>query len=172
MPEARAGRGRLPDVGECLGHGTAREPPPPRRQPERAGEEPHAVAAGEQPIAEQRQRRLERPGYRGRRNLPEAQLRVGEGDAEPGLHAELRRRADFAEEVERLGVRAHERVRPVVHHLARRRVGEGVGAPAEERPALEERGARAGAREPYRRGEAREAAAHHDDVAGRHPASQ
>ena len=172
MPEALAGRARLPHVGERLRHGAPRERAPPRREPERAGEEPRAVPAREQPIAEQRQRCLEGAGHRGGSDLPEAQLRVRERHAEPGLHAELRRRADLAEEVERLGVRTHERVRSVVHHLACHRVGEGVGAPAEERPALEERGVRAGAREPHRRRQTREAAAHHDDVAGRHPASQ
>jgi len=61
---------------------------------------------------------------------------------------------------------------PLSRHLAGHRVGEGVGSPAEERTALEERDARAAARQADRRGQAREAAAHDDDVAVAHPASQ
>jgi hypothetical protein len=63
-------------------------------------------------------------------------------------------------------------VRTVVDDVARRRVGEGAGAAAEERAPLEERHARPGADEPDRRGEPGEAAADDRDVRRRHPASQ
>ena len=175
VPESRACGAPLPDPRQGRSHRGAGE----RRrraggQPDRPHEQPHPVARGEQPIAEQRRGGLERAGQRRGGDGAEAECRIGERDVQAPLEGELRSRTDLGEEVERRRVGPHERVRPVVDHVAGGGIGEGVGAAAEERPALEEGHARAAASEADGRREAREAAAHHRDMRrpGSHPVSR
>lgn len=163
-PEPRARKRRLAGGGERLGHG-------PRgiargaQEPQRPYEHPEPVAAGKEPVAEQRRRRLERARHRRRSDRPPAVRRIGHRHVEARLDGELRRGADLGEEVERLGVRAGEHVRAVVHLVAGVRIFERVRTPAEEGPRFEERHAHARARKPHGRGEPREPAAHDHDVA-------
>jgi len=89
---------------------------------------------------------------------------MGHRHVDPRLERDRVARADLVAERGERRVRAHERVRAVVDDVARRRVGERIRTAAEERPALEQRDARAGPDQPHRRREAGEAAADHDHV--------
>ena len=174
MPEARPGLRRLPEPGEGLGDGGAAPAVAAGRQADGAGEKANAVGRREEPVAEERGGSLHGSGDGRRRDGAHPELRLGERHAQATLHADLPRRADLPQEVERLGVRPHEGMRAVVDDVARHRVGEGVGTAPEEGPPLEEGHAGAGTREPHRRRQARKAAPDDRNVraARVHPASR
>ena len=165
MPEARARGGRLPGHRQRRGHRVLAEGcDGAGREADGADEQTEPIARRQQAIAQQRRGRLEGSRHARRHDGTEAERRIRERHVQPRLEGELRRRPDLAEEIERGGVGAHERVRPVVDDIAGGRIREGVGAAAEEGPPLEQRHPRAAAREADGRREAREAAAHHRDV--------
>jgi hypothetical protein len=173
MPEALARCGRLSHRGErardrvaAQGRRTA------RREANGARQQTDAIAGRQQAVAQQRGRRLQRPGHRRRRDRPEAELGMRHRDAQARLHHQQIGAPDLAQEVERFGVRAHERMGSVVDYVAGHRIGEGVGAPAEERAALDDGDTHTGAGETDSRRESGEATADDRDVARNHPASQ
>ena len=128
---------------------------------------PQLVPSADMRIAQERRQQMERSGQRKPREDAAPAVRRPDLDAQSLLPARKPERADVIEELGVGGAAAEEDVLAVVDLLAGLPVGEGVRAPSEVWPALDERYAPTGLRQPPRRRHTGESAPQHDGGAQR-----